>query len=147
MRPYTYSHYNEDANYSNYKQALAHPLGANFNEWIGSIRYRISPRLLVQSRLYIINKGEDSDSVSFGGDINVPNIARPDDYGHSVGQGVHEEIVFWSSGLSYEFTPGLFVDLQYLSRKKTSDLPARNLSTNLFQVGVRLNMARREDVF
>ncbi len=147
VRPYTYSHYDENANYSHYKQALAHPLGANFNEWIASLRYQVCPRLKILSSLYLIRKGEDVDSVSYGGDINVPNINRPGDYGHSAGQGVNTEIVFWSSGLHYELKPGLFIDLQYLSRKKTSDLPERGLKTNLFQFGARLNMARREDVF
>ncbi|MBK9982887.1 MAG: hypothetical protein IPP15_10790 [Saprospiraceae bacterium] len=147
VRPYTYSHYNKNANYSNYKQALAHPLGANFNEWIGSVRYRISAKLKVESSLYLIEKGEDVDSISYGGDINIANINRPGDYGHFVGEGVSTNIVFWTSSLQYELSPGLFVDIQYLLRKKTSDLPARNLTTNLFQLGVRLNMAKREDVF
>jgi len=147
VRPYTYSHYDENANYSHYKQALAHPLGANFNEWIGSLRYQVSPLLNIQSSLYLIKKGEDVNNISFGGDINVPNINRPGDFGHTVGQGINTEIVFWTSGLHYELKPGLFIDLQYLSRKKKSDLPERDLKTNLFQFGVRWNMARREDVF
>lgn len=147
VRPYTYSHYNQKANYSNYNQALAHPLGANFNEWIGSLRYRVSDQLKIESSLYLIRKGEDVDSISYGGDINVANIKRPADYGHFVGEGIGTNIVFWSTSLQYEISPGLIVDVQYLSRKKTSDIPSRNLKTNLFQVGIRLNMAKREDVF
>ena len=147
VRPYTYSHYNQNGNYSHYKQALAHPLGANFNEWIGTVNYQVSPLLNIYSSLYLIHKGEDADSLSYGGDINVPNSARPGDYDHTVGQGAAADIIFWSSGITYELTSGLFLDLQYLSRKKTSDLPDRNLKTNLFQIGVRLNMAKREDVF
>lgn len=147
VRPYTYSHYNKIANYSNYKQALAHPLGANFNEWIGSFSYRITNQLKVESSIYLIKKGEDIDSISYGGDINIANTRRPEDYGHFVGEGIGTKIVFWTSSLQYEISPGLFIDLQYLSRTKTSDLPARNLKTSLFQFGVRLNMAKREDVF
>ncbi|HZV70531.1 MAG TPA: capsule assembly Wzi family protein [Saprospiraceae bacterium] len=147
IRPYTYSHYNKNANYSNYKQALAHPLGANFNEWIISIRYRVSDQLKLESNIYLIKKGEDIDSISYGGDINVANIKRPADYGHTIGEGVATDIVFWTSSLQYELSPGLFVDLQYLLRKKTSDILSRKLNTNLFQLGVRLNMAKREDVF
>ena len=147
VRPYTYSHYNQTANYSHYKQALAHPLGANFNEWIASMHYRFSPRLNFQSSIYLMSKGEDIDSISYGGDINVPNTQRPSDYGHFIGQGVGTDMIFWSSGLHYELSSGLFLDLQYLYRKKTSDISERDLNTNQFQFGVRLNMARREDVF
>ncbi|RYY00403.1 MAG: hypothetical protein EOO53_22035, partial [Gammaproteobacteria bacterium] len=35
VRPFTYSHDDSVANYTNYNQPLAHPLGANFNELIG----------------------------------------------------------------------------------------------------------------
>ncbi|MEO6131777.1 MAG: capsule assembly Wzi family protein [Saprospiraceae bacterium] len=147
VRPYTYSHYNQNASYSNYRQALAHPLGANFNEWIGLVHYKATERLKLESSLYLIHKGEDADSVSYGSDINVPNVNRPGDYGHFIGEGVNTNIVFWTLGLHYEISSGLYVDLQYLSRNKTSALPSRNLKTNLFQFGVRLNMARREDIF
>ncbi|MDQ3016485.1 MAG: capsule assembly Wzi family protein [Bacteroidota bacterium] len=148
VRPYTYSHYDANANYSHYNQALAHPLGANFNEWIASARYRVSPGLNVQSAIYIINKGEDGlDSVSYGGNIIAPNNLRPDDYGHTIGQGIEADIVYWSSSVQYEISPGLFADFQYIRRNKVSVLAEKSLTTNLFQIGVRLNMARREDVF
>ena len=147
VRPYTYSHYNENANYSHYKQALAHPLGANFNEWILSGTYHVSPRLGLRSSVYLITKGEDlQDSISFGGDIIKPNILRPDDYGHSIGQGLKTNIAFWTSSVTYEISTGLFVDLQYLYRVKTSPADTRVVTQHV-QLGARLNMARREDVF
>jgi hypothetical protein len=147
VRPYTYSHYNSDANYANYKQALAHPLGANFNEWIASLRYQISPKLVAESRIFFIHKGEDADSVSYGGNLNIPNSQRASDYGNNVGQGVRADITYWSTGLHYEWKEGLFLDLQYLSRTKRSALPERNLDTKFIQFGLRLNIARRENVF
>ncbi len=148
VRPFTYSHYDDNANYSHYKQALAHPLGANFNEWVGSVRYRVSPALSLQSRVYVNTKGEDGlDSVSQGGNIIVPNALRQADYGHTIGQGVATDILYWSSAIQYEISPGLFADIQYIYRSKKSGFAERNLNTNLFQAGVRLNMARREDVF
>src|SRR5688572_25960898 len=148
VRPYTYSHYDDHGNYSHYKQALAHPLGANFNEWITSLRYQVTPRIGLHSSLHIITKGEDfSDSVSFGGNILIPNTLRTGDFDHTVGQGVNTDIVFWSSTIRYEVSSGLFVDFQYLYRNQKSDITERALKTNLFQLGIRLNAARREDVF
>jgi hypothetical protein len=146
-RPYTYSHYDENANYSHYKQPLAHPLGANFNEWIVSLRYQASTRLQFHSSIYLISTGEDSDSVSFGSNVIVPNVRRPGDFGHSIGQGVETDIIYWGTSLQYELKPGVYLDGQYVFRKKTSALPERNLQTNLIQLGVRYNMARREEVF
>ena len=147
VRPYTYSHYDSQANYSNYKQTMAHPLGGNFNEWIFSVRYQVTKRLLLQSKLHLMYTGEDIDSISYGSNVIIPNTQRPDDYGHYIGQGIETNITFWSTSVQYELSPGVMIDVRYLYRNKTSALPARNLKTNLFQFGVRYNMAYREDVF
>jgi hypothetical protein len=147
VRPYTYSHYDADANYSNYKQPLAHPLGANFNEIILSAHYAASPRLRGTTSLYLMRIGEDVDSISFGGNIIVPNTQRQGDFGNAVAQGVGADILFWSTRISYEMTPGLLVEGRYVFRKKKSDVATRDLQTNLFQLGVRYNIATREDVF
>ena len=146
VRPYTYSHYDQNANYAHYNQALAHPLGANFNEYIGSVRYQVSPKLGFTSRLFLISKGEDAlDSLSFGGDILVPNTLRPGDFGHTIAQGVTTDIVFWSTAITYEISSGLYVDLEYLYRTQESNISSSK--TNLIQAGVRLNMQRREEAF
>ena len=147
VRPYTFSHYDAHANFSNYKQTLAHPLGGNFNEIILSMRYQATKRLFMQSNLYLIATGEDMDSVSYGSNVLVPNTQRVGDYGHHIGQGVATDIFYWSTAVQYELASGIFIDGQYVYRKKTSDIPARNLLTNHFQFGVRYNMNRRENVF
>lgn len=146
-RPYTYSHYDANANYSHYKQALAHPLGANFNEWIFSLYYSATPKLTFKSSVFMMNKGEDADSISFGGNIIVSNTQRPGDFGHSLGQGLNSDVLYWSTTLQYEISSGLYADLRFLYRKKESESADLNLSTNHFQLGIRLNMAYREDVF
>lgn len=147
VRPYTYSHYDENANYSHYKQALSHPLGANFNEWIFALHYGISPRLKIQSSLFFMKRGEDVDSISYGGNILKPNVLRPGDYGHATLQGAETQIIFWSSGIQYEISTGLFADLSYQYRNQSGDHEAHSLTTNMIQLGFRLNMARRLDIF
>jgi hypothetical protein len=147
VRPYTYSHYDADANYSNYKQPLAHPLGANFNEVILSAHYAATPRLRGTTSVYLMRIGEDIDSVSYGGNIIIPNTQRQGDFGNTIAQGVSADILFWSTRLSYELTTGLFVEGRYVFRKKKSDVATKDLKTNLFQLGIRYNIAVREDVF
>lgn len=147
VRPYTYSHYDSQANYSNYKQTIAHPLGANFNELILAIRYQATPRLLLKSTLHLMSTGEDMDSISYGGNVIIPNTQRPGDYGHHIGQGIEANISYWSSSAQYELSPGVYIDARVILRNKTSAAPERSLKTNLFQFGIRYNMAWREDVF
>ncbi len=147
VRPYTYSHYDSQANYSNYKQTIAHPLGGNFNEWILSGTYQATKRLLIKSSLNIITTGEDMDSISYGGNVIFPNTYRQGDYGNVVGQGVETNIFYLSSAFVYELAPSVFLDGRYILRNKKSAIEARSLSTSLFQFGVRVNMAYREEVF
>src|SRR5690606_30976799 len=42
VRPYTYSHYDPVSNYSHFSQPLAHPLGANFREFVGIANYSVN---------------------------------------------------------------------------------------------------------
>ena len=147
VRPYTYSHYNETANYSHYKQPLAHPLGANFKEWIVSAEYPFTSRLRLSTSLYMIQKGEDADSVSFGGNVIAPNTRRPGDFGHHIGQGVATDLVFWRTVLRFELMHDVWVDGMFLYRNKSSDLATLSQQTTLFQLGVRYNIYLRDDVF
>ena len=73
---------------------MAHPLGGNFNEWIFSVRYQVTKRLLLQSKLHLMYTGEDIDSISYGSNVIIPNTQRPDDYGHYIGQGIETNIAF-----------------------------------------------------
>ena len=57
VRPFTYSHRDSVANYTHYNQPLAHPLGANFQEWIGIARYQPTGKLMLQGKILYYNQG------------------------------------------------------------------------------------------
>ncbi|HVG11438.1 MAG TPA: hypothetical protein VM843_00480, partial [Flavisolibacter sp.] len=86
-RPFTYSHRDSVANYTHYNQPLAHPLGANFNEWIALARYQPAPRWNLQAKAIYYKQGRDTGAVSFGSNIFLPNVApfRTKDFGFSIG--------------------------------------------------------------
>jgi hypothetical protein len=46
VRPYTYTHGSVQQNYAHYGQALAHPFGANFKEYLGFVSYRANRWML-----------------------------------------------------------------------------------------------------
>jgi hypothetical protein len=58
VRPFTYSHYDSVANYTHDNQPMAHPLGANFNEVLGNLRYQFAPRWLLQARTIFYKQGK-----------------------------------------------------------------------------------------
>ncbi len=146
-RPFTYSHRDSVANYTHYNQPLAHPLGANFQEWIALARYQPAPRWLLQGKAMYYKQGRDTGSVSFGSNIFLPNVPpfRNKDYGFAIGAGAPTRVALASMLLSYELRPNMFVEASTQYRRErvaiTGFSPPPSL---LFSAGFRWNMHRRE---
>jgi hypothetical protein len=150
VRPFTYSHGDSLANYTHYNQPLAHPLGANFSEFIASARYQPAPRWLIHGKLMLYEQGRDSSSRNFGSNIFLPNAPpyRDGDYGYEIGSGWKTQVAYASILLSYELRENLFLELNAVLRKletKTTPITSKNVSVITF--GVRWNVERREFVF
>lgn len=147
VRPFTYSHRDSVANYTHYNQPLAHPLGANFQEWIGIARYQPAPRWLLQAKAIYYKQGKDTGSVSFGSNVFYPNTPpyRQQDYGYKLGGGVGSTTALASFLLSYQLKPNLFLETNALYRRENIDFsrtPTKN--TFVLSAGVRWNVQRRE---
>lgn len=87
VRPFTYSHTNDLANYGNRNDVLAHPYGANFIELLGEAKFVWNKNLI---RLFASAgwEGWDRDDVSYGSNIYVPYTLRPKNYGYHLGTGL-----------------------------------------------------------
>jgi hypothetical protein len=147
VRPFTYSHRDSVANYTHYNQPLAHPLGANFQEWIGIARYQPLKKLMLVAKAIYYTQGRDTGNVSFGGNIFLPNVApyRQKDYGFSVGDGARRKVGLASMLVSYELRPNLFIELNAVYRKQSDETMAPTIgSRTIFTGGIRWNMHRRE---
>lgn len=147
VRPFTYSHRDSIANYTHYNQPLAHPLGANFQEWIGIARFQPAPKWMIQAKAIYYKQGRDTGSISYGSNIFLPNVPpyRSGDYGFDLGAGVPVKTALANFLLSYELKPNLFIEANALYRRQRSD--AAILTTkNTFVIsgGIRWNMHRRE---
>jgi hypothetical protein len=146
VRPFTYSHRDSVANYTHYNQPLAHPLGANFSEMIGIIRYQPAPKWTVLSKLMYWKQGLDTGARSFGGNIFLPNTPphRQGDYGYTIVSGIGSKTTLASLLLSYELKENLFIEASVAYRK--TDVGANNLlssKTTIITTGIRWNMHRR----
>jgi hypothetical protein len=153
VRPFTYSHNDSIANYTHYNQPLAHPLGANFKEFIGIARYQPGPKWLLQGKLFYWKQGIDSSTESFGSNIFLPNGPpyRLNENGYHLGDGLGVKGFNASLLLSYELRQNVFIDLSAFFRKYNVDAspssPASSQKTTVVSIGVRLNMHRREFEF
>jgi len=144
VRPFTYSHGDSVANYTHYNQPLAHPLGANFREWIGIFRYQPYPKWFTQLKAIYWKQGIDSVNSNFGSDIFKINSTRSHgDYGYSMLDGVLTNGLNLSGGVSFEWKENLFLD-GYLMYRHWKPEVGSTQNTFMFSLGIRLNMMRRE---
>jgi hypothetical protein len=144
VRPYTYSHTTQYGSYSNYRQSLAHPLGANFNEMIGIIRYQPWPRLNLMAKVGYVQIGRDgAASENWGSDILKPTQTREQEYDNTIGQGVNNTILSVNMTASYMLKHNLFVDASQIIRQSKSDLTFYNNNTSVTSVALRWNIPQR----
>ena len=146
VRPFTYSHFdtlpglpnNSVANYSHVNQPLAHPLGANFNEFIFLCRYKPTNRLYMSSKVLLALYGENKLGQNNGGNILLPNESRINDYGNFIGQGIKTNIFAINLDMSYEFYHNYFLDLNALFRQSKTNVI---VNQHYLGGGIRINMA------
>lgn len=143
VRPYTYSHFTNYGNYSSYRQPIAHPLGANFKEVVGILRYQPLPRLNITGKLSMIQAGRDVAGVNWGGDILKNNQTRQQELNNSTGQGISNDILFGSFTASWQFKHNLFVDASVTIRQSESPEPVYNNNTSVSSLALRWNIPQR----
>ena len=155
VRPFTYSHTDSVTNYTHYNQPLAHPLGANFQEFIGIVKYQPAAKWYVYARAIYYYQGLDSAGYNFGGDpFRLYNLGRPPvdpndplsaqrTDGFKVGSGIKANCLNALLQLSYEIKENLYFDLSLQHR--TYKIAAANVSTSntMFTAGIRWNMFKR----
>ena len=143
VRPYTYMNGEITSNYVHYNQPLAHPLGANFKETIFLLRYRPVPKIRLQGRLFLMEKGEDPKRTNWGGDLAKPYLDRVTEEGNTIGQGVGNRTSLLGLEASYALAHNVFIDLFTLIRREDSEDDSNDLNTTIFGAGFRANLQRR----
>ena len=123
VRPYTYSHGSTQQNYAHYGQALAHPFGANFKEYLGFASYRAKRWMLSFQGLTAII-GMDTNNVNLGQNIFLSYTTRPYEYGHHTTQGNKMRLLQSDIKFTYYAIPQLNLrfELGYMQRSMKDDL-------------------------
>jgi len=118
---------------------LAHPLGANFWEAIGILRYQ-NKRIMAEARFSYAIHGVDTAGVNYGGNPNVLDINHPNEYGNYVGQGVRTSIVYAEAKASYIINPayGFRIEAGMVYRNQSSEI--QNFNTTFFYIGIRTRL-------
>ena len=69
---FTYSFRKPEQNYTHYNQSLAHPLGANFNEVVGILRYSLLD-FFIEAKINYATYGADSAYKHYGNNVLLPD--------------------------------------------------------------------------
>ncbi len=148
VRPYLYAHESDYTSYSHYNMALAHPLGANFREVIGSFSYQPIPKLKFKTDVLIAKYGNDLNGLSYGRDILEPYDPdnRPGDYGNDMFQGETVDLQMIHINVQYMLIHNMILDLSTIYRKETSEL-GHEEQAQIITFGMYWNFPSRSYLF
>ena len=150
VRPFTYSSTDSFTSYNHYNQPLAHPLGANFKEYIFIVKYQPLQKLFLEAKYLYYQQGLDSTKQgvvqNYGSNISILNQTRALNDGVYIGIGNKAFCSIVTMCASYEIKENLYFDVSFLSRNFEL-ASAQNLRTNVVMAGIRWNIAKREFLF
>lgn len=149
-RPFMYTHYDSVSNYSNNNIALAHPLGAGFQEYILAVRYQPIQKLFLEGKLMYYYQGQDTVGRNFGNNILIDYRNRYKDpitgveknYGYEIGAGNKATCTFISVNASYELKNNLFIDASIAVRNYKLVIGTAE-NTTMYSLGFRWNINKR----
>jgi hypothetical protein len=121
VRPYTYTHGDVAQNYAHYGMPLAHPLGANFKEYLGFINYRKKSWEWCMQLMYaIVGKDTTGSKSNIGQNIFLSYNTRSLEYGNKTGQGIKTTLVQSHFKFTYYLIPDLNMRLEagYIQRSE-----------------------------
>lgn len=154
VRPYTYSHFLPSSNYSHYGQPLAHPLGANFREWVGQIRFQPTSKLWFTTKAMYVMQGLDTGNANWGSRIDKDNhtrmrvIAPYYSQGHFSGQGIKSQTIFIQASLSYCVFHQIWLDFGFMWRKQWVKLKSEfNREEHYAFLRLRMNIPQKESLY
>lgn len=147
VRPYTYTHSDSSGSYTHFNQELAHPLGANFREFIGKINYQIGSKWLFELTLMYAVFGEGRLGENYGKNVRLSNLDRIMEFGNETTQGYGATTTYLHFTVSRELAYNFYLDVFGMYRHKESELEMNNLITKHFGAGFRWNINPYRPVF
>ncbi len=147
VRPYTYQHKSTLTAYTHNKTALAHPLGANFYEWLTILNLRMrSWHAELKTSVVKIGYDEkrpDNQLINYGQNVLLSYFTHPNDYGNKVAQGITTRQLTGELRAWYLFNPktNLIVEAGITVRKVSNSFGV--ITTPLYFIGIRTALTNR----
>jgi hypothetical protein len=140
--PYTYAHKLPELNYTNGKQALADPLGANFRESISFLHYRYKRWQFEFENLYALIGADTGSSANgenlFSSDYNIPNF--PNSYGNYVTQGVKTTLMLQQLRADFIINTKNYMMIEGVFMHRTETSSIQKSSLTWISAGLKMNL-------
>ena len=143
-RPYMYTFRDSSANYNHYNQPLAHPLGANFFEWIAILNYQPMPGMNIRAQLNYAIVGRDSATSNWGSNPSISYLTRMQENNNFVGQGLRSNLLILQLMWSYQLRHNMYVDLHLMYRQDDSVLDQLDNNSLMIGLGLRWNISEKQ---
>lgn len=152
-RPFMYTHSTPGssaiANYTHYNQELAHPLGANFREFIFITRYQPRPKWQLTLEVFSAVVGTDTSGTNWGSNVFLTSngFNAEKEFDNFVGQGIAQRISYLNLFATYQPWHNIFIDAEIGYRSVSSDFDEQDDTDIWFGIGARMNMISRKQRF
>ena len=135
-RPYTFSHYNLKQSYSHLQQPLAHPLGANFWEWVSFADLRWG-RWILEGRYSVARFGANYNGLNYGQNILLSYESHVNETGNFIGQGLATNLTYKTVTLAWMMNPANLMNVFVSVTDRHQVTAARDKQDLWITVGIR----------
>lgn len=136
VKPFTYTYSNVYQAYTNFNEALAHPLGANFNETILIADYKFKS-FDIELKYNNIMQGLDKLSQNYGSDLFKPFDNISYDSNTNIGRGELINISHRSFKISYLINPSVNTQLFFYFDNRFAKTENYSQLTNFYYFGIK----------
>ena len=139
VRPYTYAHSSVTQAYSHDNISLAHPLGANFYEYLIRINYEIK-RWNFALNYHQNSQGRSSFGENYGENLQLSNVSRQREYENELAQGERFDVNYVEATTSYLLSKKMNTTLSasFVARGESSQYQTNN--SNFIMVRIHSNL-------
>ena len=139
VRPYTYAHSNSTQAYSNDNLSLAHPLGANFYEFVSRANYEVD-RWNFELNYHQNNQGRSNFGQNFGESLQLSNTSRELEYENALAQGQKVVVKYLEASVSYLICKKANTTLSLSHIAREENIENSSSSTNFFMLRLHSNL-------
>lgn len=147
VRPYTYTFINSSANYTNYNQSLAHPLGSNFRELLVRVNYQLRHKYFATAEFFYIQQGLDAANENWGSNLKLSYTTRQQEYGNKTLQGHLSKTLLFNLSAQYMVFHNLFLGLHYTYRRQSFENIATPNTLHIVNFALRYNIFPQRNNF